>query len=135
VDRVKIGKALERHLQELGRSLDVLAQVNIGLDPRKSGVLPDDLERLLVDLQGLEHLRVKGLMTMPPFTPDPEEARPLFSRLRQLGEDMLAKGLFHSGAVFELSMGMSADYRVAIEEGATSIRIGTAIFGTRPPKV
>ena len=135
VDRVKIGKALERHLQELGRSLDVLAQVNIGLDHRKSGVLPDDLERLLVDLQGLEHLRVKGLMTMPPFTPDPEEARPLFSRLRQLGEDMLAKGLFHSGAVFELSMGMSADYRVAIEEGATSIRIGTAIFGTRPPKV
>lgn len=135
VDRAKIGSALDRHLQDLDRSLDVLVQVNIGLDSRKSGVLPQNLEQLLMDLQPLKRLRVNGLMTMPPFTSDPEEARPFFRQLRQLGVKMRDKGLFQSTADLELSMGMSGDYRVAIEEGATSIRIGTAIFGDRPPKV
>lgn len=135
VDRAKIGSALDRHLRDLDRSLDVLVQVNIGLDSRKSGVLPQNLEKLLEDLQPLKRLRIKGLMTMPPYTADPEEARPFFSQLRRLGEQMRDKGMFQSTAGPELSMGMSGDYRVAIEEGATSIRIGTAIFGDRPPKV
>jgi pyridoxal phosphate enzyme (YggS family) len=135
IDRVKIGNGLNRRLLEEGRRLDALVQVNVGLDPKKSGVLPRDLEKLLEALKGLERLRIKGLMTMPPLTADPEEARPFFSELRQLGEQMHERGLFDSEEGFELSMGMSGDYRVAIEEGATSIRIGTAIFGMRPPRV
>ena len=134
VDRFKIGSALNRYLLSCDRTLEVLVQVNVGLDPKKSGVLPDDTEQLLTQLIELPALRVAGLMTMPPFTQDPEQARPFFRKLRQLSEKMNDRGLFASGSSVELSMGMSSDYRVAIEEGATSIRIGTAIFGIRPPK-
>jgi pyridoxal phosphate enzyme (YggS family) len=134
IDRFKIGSAINRHLEAAGRTAEVLVQVNVGLDPKKSGVLPDDTEKLLNQLLELPALKVKGLMTMPPFCEDSEQSRPFFRSLRLLSEKMKDKGLFSTGSTVELSMGMSNDYRVAIEEGATSIRIGTAIFGIRPPK-
>ena len=133
VDRLKIAGALQKHLDELERELDILVQVNVGFDANKSGVLPGEAESLLVRMQDFPRLRLRGLMTMPPFTPDPEAARPCFRALRQLSEKMRAKGIFHRDQTIELSMGMSHDYRVAIEEGATLIRIGTAIFGERVP--
>jgi len=134
VDRYKIGTALNKHLEALGHKLDILVQVNVGLESVKSGVLPNKTEDLLIQLNDLKNLRLKGLMTMPPFTEDPEETRPYFRTLRLLGEEMQSKGLLVPDGDIELSMGMSSDYHIAIEEGATLIRIGTAIFGNRPAR-
>lgn len=131
VDRIKIGSALNRHLQHLNKSLDVLIQVNIGYDSGKSGVLPEETGALLQQLKGLEHLRIKGLMTMPPFTEDQERTRGFFRDLRRLADELQLKELLPEKDI-ELSMGMSGDYQLAIEEGSTLIRIGTAIFGQRP---
>lgn len=133
IDRPKIVRALHKYLEPEDRQLDVLVQVNVGEDPHKSGVLPDDTESLLTYMQGFPKLKLRGLMTMPPFTSDPEMARPYFRALRDLAEIMMAKGLLGAEGKVELSMGMSHDYHVAIQEGATLIRIGTAIFGERPP--
>ena len=131
IDRFKIADALNRHLEEEQRRLDVLVQVNVGRDPKKAGVLPEDTEALLGRLTALSSLRVMGLMTMPPYDDAPEQSRPCFRELRRLAETFDRRGLFAADAAPELSMGMSHDYRVAIEEGATMIRIGTAIFGER----
>ena len=131
VDRLKIAAALNRHLQQLNKKLDVLIQVNIGYDTVKSGVLPENAETLIREINGLKNLRPKGLMTMPPFTENPAETRGYFRDLRCLAGELQSKELLPETDV-ELSMGMSADYPLAIEEGATLIRIGTAIFGRRP---
>lgn len=133
IDRPKIVKTLHQHLEKMDRYMDVLVQVNVGEDPNKSGVLPPDTESLLVYMENFTRLRLRGLMTMPPFTPDPEMARPYFQQLRLLSEEMRSRGLLGQSDKIELSMGMSHDYHVAVEEGATLIRIGTAIFGQRPP--
>lgn len=133
VDRFKIASALNRHLEQSGRYLNILVQVNIGLDKNKSGVLPSETETLLQQIQDLKRLRLMGLMTMPPYTVDPEDSRPYFRELRELSEDMGAKKLLGNYGTIELSMGMSHDYHIAIEEGATYIRVGTAIFGKRQP--
>lgn len=132
VDRLKIAKAMNRYLEETERSLDVLIQVNIGFDQNKSGVSPDESETLLKKIRDLPRLRVRGLMTMPPLMDDPEAVRPFFRDLRRLSEKMEDRGLLGDHGKTELSMGMSHDYQVAIEEGATLIRVGTAIFGQRP---
>lgn len=132
VDRVKIAQAINGHLQRANRDLDILVQVNVGREPNKSGVLPEDAELLLARIQEFPRLQLRGLMTMPPYTEDPEKARPYFRELRLLSEEMCAKGLLGREGTVELSMGMSHDYHVAIQEGATLIRIGTAIFGERP---
>ncbi len=134
VDSLKLATALNRHLTVLQRKLDILIQVNIGLDNHKSGVDPSQAEHLLNEVSKLPMLKVQGLMTMPPFTEDPEEARPFFRDLRILAETFASKGLFYNNNAVELSMGMTSDYHIAIEEGATLIRIGTAIFGERPPR-
>lgn len=133
IDRPKIASALSKHLDELDRYMDVLIQVNVGFDPNKSGIMPTETESLLIKLQEFPRLRSRGLMTMPPFTSDPEKTRHHFRTLRQLAEEMQSRGLFGNSEKPELSMGMSHDYQIAIEEGATLIRIGTAIFGERPP--
>ena len=93
--------------------------------------MPEDCEQLLQELSQFQHLQIIGLMTMPPYFEDPEDVRPYFRKLRQLSEKMTAKGLLGQHASVELSMGMSGDFEVAIEEGATVVRIGTAIFGSR----
>lgn len=131
VDRLKLAKALDKYAGQAGKNLSVLVQVNVGEEPQKEGIATQDAEALLRSMQGLSHLTIAGLMTMPPFYDDPEAVRPYFRKLRQLAEDFAAKGYFAGKKDFELSMGMSGDFEVAIEEGATLVRIGTAIFGPR----
>ena len=101
------------------RPQDVLVEVNIAADPGKEGVAPDELDAFLEMLAGLENVRVRGLMTMPPFAEDPEASRSTFRRLAELGR---------SHGLAELSMGTSQDWRVAVEEGATLIRVGSTLF-------
>lgn len=131
VDRLKLAKALEKHLAGSDRRLPVLLQVNVGREVQKSGVLPEDAEALLRQVNEMPHLQVRGLMTMPPFMADPEAVRPSFSQLRGMAEELTAKGLLGKHGPVELSMGMSGDFEVAIEEGATLVRVGTALFGER----
>lgn len=133
IDRVKIASALNRHLQLLNKKLDILIQVNIGYDSDKSGALPEEVEVLLKEVRTLSNLQPKGLMTMPPYTEDLAKTRGFFRDLKLLAGELQTKELLPERHV-ELSMGMSSDYQIAIEEGATFIRIGTAIFGQRPPK-
>ena len=131
VDRLKIALALNKYATEFNRVLDILIQVNTGLEKQKSGVTPQKAERLLRELGTLDHLRIRGLMTMPPYSADPEHSRPYFRQLKELAEQFRTKELFADNANVALSMGMSNDFPVAIEEGATLIRVGTAIFGER----
>ncbi len=131
VDKLKLGTALNKHLQASDKTMDVLVQVNIGDDVKKSGVKSDEAEELLVGLNALPRLRVCGLMTMPPFVENPEKSRPYFEKLRLLAERLFSKGLFPAVEKPELSMGMSNDFHIAIEEGATIVRVGTAIFVQR----
>jgi pyridoxal phosphate enzyme (YggS family) len=128
VDRGKLAAALDAAAARLGKVQDVLIQVNQGGEATKSGVEPTAAPELLKEVARLPHLRVLGLMTMPPWFPDPEAARPYFKALRVLRDHL--RGL--TGLpLTELSMGMSDDFTVAVEEGATLVRVGTAIFGRR----
>ncbi len=132
VDRYKLAKELQKHLEKAGKTIDILIQVNIGRDPKKSGIAPEQTEELLQEISQLQSIRPRGLMTIPPFTDDPEETRQYFKALSLLSKELQKKHLFFDNNSIELSMGMSQDYQIAIEEGATLIRIGTAIFGKRP---
>lgn len=134
VDRLKVARELARHAGMADRVLEVLVQVNVGREAQKSGIAPEKVEQFLGELGTLEHLRVRGLMTIPPYAEDPEQARPLFRALKRLADRCAARHLFADNRTVVLSMGMSGDYPVAIEEGATLLRIGTAIFGERPEK-
>ena len=131
VDRLKLAKALETRLVELGKTMPVLIQVNVGGESQKAGVTSEEAGQLCRGLQQFPHLIVQGLMTMPPFVDDPEESRGCFRQLRLLGVELAAQGLLGRHGVMELSMGMSGDFEVAIEEGATLVRVGTALFGER----
>jgi pyridoxal phosphate enzyme (YggS family) len=128
VDRGKLARALNAAAARLGKVQDILIQVNQGGEDTKSGVEPAAALALLQEVVQLPHLRVLGLMTMPPWFPDPEQARPYFRALRELRDRLRPlSGL----SLPELSMGMSDDFPVAVEEGATLVRVGTAIFGRR----
>ena len=129
VDSLRLVEALERECSRLGKVLPVLIEVNVAGESSKYGVAPENLRELLDAAAGCGHLEVRGLMTMPPWSPDPEKVRPYFARLREL---LVKAGEEWGHGLVELSMGMSADFEVAIEEGATMVRIGTAIFGRRP---
>jgi pyridoxal phosphate enzyme (YggS family) len=131
VDRIKLARALDRHAADFGKVLDILIQVNVGQEKQKSGVLPHDAEALIREIGKLTHIRIRGLMTMPPYGDDPELSRPYFRSLKKIADEFSKKRYFTDKAPLILSMGMSTDYRVAIEEGATLVRIGTAIFGKR----
>lgn len=132
IDTLKLGLALEKHCETLHKPLAAYVQVNIGAEEQKSGVRPEDCARLLGGLAHCQFLRITGLMTMTPYAADPENVRPFFKHLRQLSQELTAKGLLGRHGPVELSMGMSGDFEVAIEEGATVVRIGTALFGPRP---
>ena len=134
VDRYKLAKALNSHLEKLNNDLDILIQVNIGRDPNKSGVTPEKTGEFLQQIQNLSRIHPQGLMTIPPFTRNNEEARNYFRDLRLLSCKLAEDGLFANNESIELSMGMSHDFKIAIEEGATIIRVGTAIFGERPTR-
>jgi hypothetical protein len=132
VDSVKLAEKLDAGARAANKQLQVLIEVNVGGEAAKTGVAPDapELEDLLKAAPRLEALNFRGLMTVPPFTEDPEGARPYFRRLRTLRDQIAARNL--PAITMEiLSMGMSHDFAVAIEEGSTCIRIGTAIFGDR----
>jgi pyridoxal phosphate enzyme (YggS family) len=125
VDRLELARELDRRARALGRTVNALLEVNVGEEPQKSGVRPDQIKPLLDAVASLSGIGIRGLMAIPPAAPDPEQTRPHFRRLRELRD---AAGLEH------LSMGMSADFEVAVEEGATMVRVGTAIFGPRPSR-
>jgi pyridoxal phosphate enzyme (YggS family) len=130
VDSLRLAERLNEAASRLDRKLDVLLEINVGGEEAKSGLDPKSDELLaLLDAQArLANLAIRGFMTVPPFTDDPEGARGCFAQLRELRDRMRARsGL----ALGELSMGMSHDFEVAIEEGSTCVRVGTAIFGAR----
>lgn len=132
LDSLKLAEKLNASAEKLGKKLAVLIEVNVGGEEAKSGLAPhsDELEKLLMAAPRLGHLDFRGLMTIPPFTEDAQEARPYFRRLRSLRDDIAGR---HLPAIHmdELSMGMSHDFEIAIEEGSTCVRVGTAIFGQR----
>jgi pyridoxal phosphate enzyme (YggS family) len=132
VDSVKLAEKLNEAARSLNIKLAVLIEVNVGGETAKNGIAQDspELENLLLAAPRLEALEFRGLMTVPPFTDDPEDARPYFRKLRELRDRIAARRL-PAVAVDQLSMGMSHDFEVAIEEGSTCVRIGTAIFGER----
>jgi PLP dependent protein len=133
VDSLRLAQKLDAAAQQLGKKLPVLIEINIGAETAKSGVKPQskELEELLHSAVDLNQLEFRGLMTVPPFTDNPEEARPYFRKLRLLRDD-IARRAFPCVSTETLSMGMSHDFEVAIEEGSTCVRLGTAIFGERP---
>lgn len=130
VDRLSLAEEIDRQWAKLRRTADVLLQVNLGGEESKSGVDEAVLPELVRQVAVLEHVRIRGLMCLPPFFDDPEEVRPHFRRLRELAGEVAALNL-PEVAMAELSMGMSHDFEVAVEEGATLVRVGTAIFGER----
>ncbi len=131
VDSLKLAEELHRRAQALGRVIPVLIQVNVAAEATKGGVRPKEALALIGEAGHLGNLRIQGLMTMPPYFSNPERVRPYFRRLRELSEKTAAAG-FSGVEMAELSMGMSGDLEVAVEEGATLVRVGTAIFGERP---
>ncbi len=130
VDRVKIAERLQRRAAQLGRVVPIFIEVNLGNEPSKHGFAPKDLDALVDHLPSWDHLAVQGLMAIPPFTGSAEASRPWFHNLRQQ-RDRLFETTHLQSAPGYLSMGMSSDFEVAIEEGATHVRVGTALFGTR----
>jgi PLP dependent protein len=131
LDSAELAQRLDRMCEEEGRvELPVLIQLNLAGEETKSGIAVTELPRVVEAVTACKHLRLGGLMTVPPFFADSEMARPLFRRLRELRDELKAQGVFAAGPG-ELSMGMTHDFPVAIEEGATIVRIGTAIFGER----
>ena len=132
VDSVKLAEKLDAAAREQGKKLSILIEINVGGEAAKSGVAPDsrELEDLLLAAPRLDALEFRGLMTVPPFTDDPDGARSYFRKVRQLREAIAARKLV-AVQMDTLSMGMSHDFEVAIEEGSTCVRVGTAIFGER----
>ncbi len=130
VDRISLAREIDRQWGQLGTVCDILIQVNISGEATKSGTTEAGALQLVRECALLPNVRVRGLMTMPPFFDDPEAARPYFAELRRLAKTIAAEGI--AGVdMTELSMGMSGDFEAAIEEGATLVRVGTAIFGER----
>jgi hypothetical protein len=133
VDRLSLAEELDRQWGKLGQTLEILIEVNLGDEESKGGASADAAIELVRRVATLPHLQICGLMALPPYLEDAEAVRPYFRRLRELSERIAADNI--AGVVMrELSMGMSHDFEVAIEEGATLVRVGTAIFGARGSK-
>lgn len=133
VDSLRLAQKLNLAAAAIGKIIPVLIEVNIGGETVKSGLAPDssELQQLLTSASDLSALNIRGLMTVPPYTEDPERSRPYFRRMRSLFEQIAARKL-PSVRMEILSIGMSHDFEIAIEEGSTCVRVGTAIFGARP---
>jgi PLP dependent protein len=132
IDSLKLAEKLNDAAREVGKTLSVLIEVNLGGEAAKTGLAPDapELDLILSSAERLDHLALRGLMTVPPYTDDPQGARPYFRKLREL-RDAIAGPRLPGVRMEELSMGMSHDFEIAIEEGSTCVRVGTAIFGGR----
>jgi PLP dependent protein len=133
VDSLRLAERLNSAAQQLGKRLSILIEINIGGESAKSGLAPDskELDDLLLEAPNLAFLEFGGLMTVPPFHDDPEQSRPFFRRMRELAAKLRDRKLANVG-MDTLSMGMSHDFEIAVEEGSTRVRLGTAIFGERP---
>ena len=130
VDSMRLAREIQKECAKADRDMPVLIEINSGEEDQKAGVMPAEAVDLVRDISTLDRVKIMGLMTMGPFTGDPEDARPCFQRTRGIFEEI--RGLNMPGVSMEiLSMGMSNSYRLAVEEGATMVRIGTAIFGER----
>ena len=132
VDSVKLADKLNAAAEKSGKLLPVLIEVNVGGEEAKTGIAPgsEELEQILLGAPRWKNLLIRGLMTVPPYSNDPEEARPFFRRLREMSDSIRVRKL-PAISMENLSMGMSHDFEVAIEEGSTCVRIGTALFGER----
>ncbi|MBI3065557.1 MAG: YggS family pyridoxal phosphate-dependent enzyme, partial [Deltaproteobacteria bacterium] len=130
LDSVALARELEKQGKQIRKKIRALVEINLAGEESKSGIAKVDLAPLLEAVAELEHVTVEGLMTVPPFREDPEAIRPYFRELRELKDKFNAQRIPHVD-MQELSMGMTHDYPVAIEEGATIVRIGTALFGPR----
>lgn len=130
IDRTRIAEALDREAAAQGKSMDGFLEINLGGEESKHGFSPDGLAESVRPLAGLPHLRIAGLMAIPPPGESPEDSRPWFRRLRELRDDLASRPEWHGFAGW-LSMGMSDDFEVAVEEGATHVRVGSALFGPR----
>ncbi|MGA8539464.1 MAG: YggS family pyridoxal phosphate-dependent enzyme [Terriglobales bacterium] len=133
VDSVRMAEKLNGFAESAGKILSVLIEINVGGEKAKSGVAPasEELEQILRGAPRWGNLTLRGLMTVPPYAEDPEGSRPYFRELRQIRDSIAARAQPHIGTAV-LSMGMSHDFEIAIEQGATCVRVGTAIFGERP---
>jgi len=132
VDSVKLAERLNAAAERTGKMLPVLIEINVGGEEAKSGLAPDsgEPEQILRSAPNWQNLEIRGLMTVPPYTGDPEGARPFFRKLREIRDSIAARHL-PGVSMGVLSMGMSHDFEVAIEEGSTCVRVGTALFGER----
>jgi pyridoxal phosphate enzyme (YggS family) len=130
VDSLEVAKEIDRKCAQIGKIMPILVEVNSGREPQKSGVLPEDVERLIKEISGLRNIKVMGLMTMGPRFGNPEDSRPYFVETRRIFE-RIKKLQLSDVEMKYLSMGMTNSYKVALEEGANIIRIGTKIFGER----
>ncbi len=130
VDSIKLAREINKRAARINKIQNILVQVNISQEASKSGVHVDHIKPLIQEISGMSNLKIKGLMTMPPFFNQPEKVRPYFSALRNLRDELILEDVTDAG-LHELSMGMTGDFEVAIQEGATLVRIGTAIFGAR----
>ena len=130
VDSVEIAKEIDKRCSQIGKTMPVLIEVNSGREEQKSGVLPEDTEQLVREISELQNIEMMGLMTMGPLSGDPEDARPYFVETKKIF-DQLRKLDLPDVEMKYLSMGMTNSYKVALEEGANIVRIGTAIFGKR----
>ena len=131
VDSLRLAEAIDRESAKLGRVLPILIEVNSAREPQKAGVFPEEATDLIRGIAGLSSIRVEGLMTMGPLVEDPEEIRPYFVEARRLFDE-IATLRIPNVEMRVLSMGMSSSYEIAIEEGATMVRLGTVLFGARP---
>ena len=131
LDSIELGREIDKRAAAAGKTMEVLVEVNSGREPQKAGVMPEEVEPLVRALATLPSLRVLGLMTMGPFEGDPEDSRPYFQETRKAFEALKAAAI-PGLEMRHLSMGMTNSWRVAVEEGATMVRIGTALFGPRP---
>lgn len=129
IDSLHLAMEVNRRCQAISKIMPVLVQVNIAGEESKFGIEMGEVEELILEIRKLDHLRLDGLMIIPPYFDNPEDSRPYFRRLAECRNDLESRGF---GPLPELSMGMSNDFEVAIEEGATFVRVGSALFGDRP---
>lgn len=130
VDSVRLAREIDKRCRKIGKLMPVLCEVNIAKEEKKTGIYPEGVEKLIREISCLEHIKVLGLMSMGPFMDNPENIRPYFKKTREIFQNIKRKSIPHTEMKY-LSMGMSNSYKVAIEEGANIVRIGTKIFGPR----
>lgn len=130
VDSLRLAETIEKEAEKHNITANILIEVNVAREESKFGVMPEELDEIVEKIAGFNHLNVKGLMTIAPYVENPEENRAVFARLRKLSVDIASKNVDNMNMSI-LSMGMTNDYEVVVEEGATMVRVGTGIFGER----